>query len=64
MDAVLHFFFVLEERDYIHVMEAQKNFQVLDEIQTHDLSSSRLNVLTTKVQEALWRAGSKFDYEG
>ena len=51
----------LEEGEF-YDQEAQKKFRTPGENWTHDPLSSSSDSLTTKLLEALWRAGSKFNH--
>ena len=51
----------LEEGEFLY-HKAQKKFQAPAENRTHGPSSSSSDALTTELLEALWRAGSEFNY--
>lgn len=53
--------YYLEEGEFLS-QEVQKKFWALGENWTHDPPSSSLEAPTTEPMEALWGAGSKFNY--
>ena len=54
-------FYILEDGEIQH-QKAQIKFQTLDDKRTHNPLSSISEALTTELLEAIWRAGSKFNY--
>ena len=52
----------LEDGEFLH-QKARKKFWAPGEDRTHQPSDSSLDALATKLQEALWQAGSEFNYK-